>query len=64
VLVLEHAGVCLPRQYRTFAGVAHGRQTHRFFEKLITGGFATTDLSAPAHAGGSTTSSTSRGTGC
>jgi len=32
VLVLEHAGVCLPRQYRTFAGVAHGRQTHRFFE--------------------------------
>ncbi|MCX6544503.1 MAG: hypothetical protein NTV05_08825 [Acidobacteria bacterium] len=51
VLVLEHAGVCLPRQYRTFAGIAHGRQTHRFFEQLITGGFATTGLSAPAHAG-------------
>ena len=34
-----------------FAGVAHGRQTHRFFEKLIRGGFATTDLAAPAHAG-------------
>ena len=51
VLVLEHAGVCLPRQYRTFAGIAHGRQTHRFFERLITGGFATTDLSVPPHAG-------------
>jgi len=47
VLVLEHSGVCLPRQYRAFAGVAHGRQTHRFFEKLIAGGFATTDLVAP-----------------
>jgi hypothetical protein len=55
VLVLEHAGVCLPpafalgasafalratarqvgaagRQGRTFAGIAHGRQTHRFFD--------------------------------
>jgi hypothetical protein len=51
VLVLEHAGVCLPRQYRAFCGIAHGRETHRFFGKLITGGFATTDLSAPAHAG-------------
>jgi hypothetical protein len=47
VLVLEHSGVCLPQQYRTFAGIAHGRQTHRFFEKLIGGGFATTDLAAP-----------------
>jgi hypothetical protein len=51
MLVLEHSGVCLPRQYRTCAGIAHGRQTHRFFEKLITGGFATTDLAAPAHGG-------------
>jgi hypothetical protein len=47
-LVLEHSGVCLPRQYRTFAGVAHGRQSHRFFEKLIAGGLASTDLAAPA----------------
>lgn len=38
-------------QYRTLTGIAHGRETHRFFEKLITGGFATTDLAAPAHAG-------------
>ncbi len=40
-----------PRQYRAFAGIAQGRQTHRFFDKLISGGFATTDLGAPAHAG-------------
>ena len=51
VLVLEHSGVCLPRQYRTFSGIGHGRETHRFFAKLIAGGFATTDLAAPAHAG-------------
>lgn len=50
-LVLEHSGVCLPRQYRAFTGIAHGRQTHQFFDKLIAGGFATTDLAAPAHAG-------------
>jgi RHS repeat-associated protein len=40
MLVLEHPGVCLPRQYRAFAGIPHGRQTHGFFDKLITGGFA------------------------
>lgn len=50
-LVLEHAGVCLPRQYRAFSGIAHGRHTHRFFEKLTAGGFATTDVAATAHAG-------------
>jgi hypothetical protein len=49
--VLEHSGVCLPRQYRTFAGVAHGRHSQAFFAKLIAGGFATTDLTAPAHGG-------------
>jgi hypothetical protein len=51
VLVLDHSGVCLPRQYRAFSGIAHGRQTHRFFNKLVAGGFATTDLAALAHAG-------------
>jgi hypothetical protein len=51
VLVLQQSGVCLPRQHRAFAGIAHGRQTHRFFEKLVRGGLATTDLAAPAHAG-------------
>jgi hypothetical protein len=50
VLVLEHVGVCLPRQYRTLSGVAHGRETHGFFGKLIAGGFATTDVSALARA--------------
>jgi hypothetical protein len=49
--MLEHAGVCLPRHYRAFAGIAHGRETHRFFDKLVAGGFATTDLAAPAQAG-------------
>jgi hypothetical protein len=65
VLVLEHAGVCLPpafalraarfgaagRPARTFAGIAHGRQTHRLFDKIIAADFATTDPSAPGHAG-------------
>jgi hypothetical protein len=51
VLALERAGVCLPRQYRAFAGIAHGWQTHGFFDKLVRDGFATTDLAAPAHAG-------------
>jgi hypothetical protein len=51
MLVLEHSGVCLPRQYRTFAGVAHGRHSQAFFDALIAGGFATTDLAAPARAG-------------
>jgi len=51
VLVLEYAVVCLPRQYRAFAGIPHGRQTHGFFERLIAGGFATMDLSEAAHAG-------------
>jgi hypothetical protein len=51
LLVLEHAGVCLPRQYRTFAGIAHGRQTHDFFERLVRDGYATTDATAPVHAG-------------
>jgi hypothetical protein len=46
MLVLEHWGVCLPpafarrasahrRQYRAFAGIALGRQTHDSFEKLV-----------------------------
>jgi hypothetical protein len=51
VLVLDHSGVCLPQQYRAFAGIARGRHTHRFFDKLVAGGFATTDLAAPARAG-------------
>jgi len=48
VLVLTHSGVCLPRQYRAFAGIAHGRQALEFFDTLVRGGFATTDATAPA----------------
>jgi len=32
VLVQEHSRVCLPRQYRAFAGTAHGREMPPFFE--------------------------------
>ena len=49
VLVLEHSGVWLPRQYWAFSGIAHGRETHQFPATLIAGGSATTDLAAPAH---------------
>jgi len=44
---LEQSGVCLARQYRAFAGIAHVRQAHGFFDRLVHGGFATTDLAAP-----------------
>jgi hypothetical protein len=35
VLVMRHAGVCLPRQYAAFAGIVHGQKTRAFFAKLI-----------------------------
>jgi hypothetical protein len=42
VLVMRHAGVCVPRQFATFANVAHGgAKSNRFFAKLITRGYAT-----------------------
>jgi len=35
-VVLRHAGVCVPRQYASFAGIAHGGdKCHAFFDKLI-----------------------------
>lgn len=41
VPVLRHAGVCVPRQYATFAGIANGgEKSNAFFEKLIKGGYA------------------------
>jgi len=46
VLVMLHAGVCLGRQYGTFAGIAHGQKIHDFFGNLLARGFAT------AHASG------------
>jgi len=40
VTVMRHSGVCLPRQYATFAGVAYGHKINRFFERLVSRGFA------------------------
>ncbi|MDE3157088.1 MAG: hypothetical protein KGN76_18475 [Acidobacteriota bacterium] len=39
--VMRHAGVCLERQYCTFAGIAHGKNSQRFFRTLVTRGYAT-----------------------
>lgn len=42
VMVMRHAGVCVPRQYASFADVAHGgAKSNRFFAKLIKRGYAT-----------------------
>ena len=40
VLVMRHAGVCVPRQYAQFAGVAQGAKCNAFFEKLVRCGYA------------------------
>jgi hypothetical protein len=41
VLVMRHAGVCVPRQYASFSGIANGgRRCNAFFEKLIRRGYA------------------------
>jgi len=40
-LVMLHAGVCVPRQYATFAGTAYGHNVTQCFEKLTEGGYAT-----------------------
>ena len=41
VLVMRHAGVCVPRQYARFAGIANGgKKCHAFFEKLVRRGQA------------------------
>jgi hypothetical protein len=34
------SGVCLLRQYATFAAIVHGEKTRAFFAKLVRGGFA------------------------
>ena len=33
VLVMRHAGVCVPRQYARFAGVAYGAEVQRFLRQ-------------------------------
>ena len=40
VMVMRHAGVCLLRQYSTFAGVVHGQKTRAFFQKLVSRRYA------------------------
>jgi hypothetical protein len=41
VLVMRHAGVCIPRQYAGFAGIANGgRRCNAFFDKLVKRGYA------------------------
>ena len=40
VLVMRHAGVCIPRQYASFAGIANGgRRCNAFFDKLVRRGY-------------------------
>jgi hypothetical protein len=42
-LVMRHAGVCLLRQYSTFAGIVHGQKTRAFFHKLVSRRYASAD---------------------
>ena len=37
---MRHAGVCVPRQYARFAGVAYGAKCNAFFDKLVRRGYA------------------------
>ncbi len=39
-LVMRHTGLCLPRQYATFAGTAYGRRVSDFFTRLVDDGWA------------------------
>jgi len=41
VLVMRHAGICVPRQYAAFAGTAYGRRVNVLFERLVERGYAT-----------------------
>ena len=41
VLVMLHAGVCLGRQYCTFAGIVRGQKMADFFQKLVAKRYAT-----------------------
>ena len=42
-IVVRQSGVCLLRQYATFAGIVQGQKTRAFFAKLVQRGYA------PAH---------------
>ena len=41
VAILRHGGVCVPRQYASFAGIANGgRRCNAFFDRLVRRGYA------------------------
>ena len=42
VLVARHSGVCVMRQYSSFAGIVFGQKTRKFFAKLVRLGFVST----------------------
>jgi len=41
LLVLRHSGVCLARQYCSYAGIVRGQKTHDFFRRLVSRRLAT-----------------------
>ena len=41
VLVMRHAGICVPRQYAAFAGTAYGRRVNALFDRLVERRYAT-----------------------
>jgi hypothetical protein len=41
VLVMRHAGICVPRQYAAFAGTAYGRRVNALFDCLVERRYAT-----------------------
>jgi hypothetical protein len=40
-LVMLFGGLCIPRQYASFAGTSYGHTVSRFFDKLVQRGYAT-----------------------
>jgi hypothetical protein len=42
MLVARHSGVCVMRQYSTFAGIVFGQKTRKFFAQLVERGYAST----------------------
>ena len=51
VTVLVHSGVFIERQYRAFARIAHGQNTHDFVAKLVQRGYATAITPGALHRG-------------
>ena len=42
MLVARHSGVCVMRQYSSFAGIVFGQKTRKFFANLVRLGFVST----------------------